>query len=139
MPDTSMLCAEPAVTQATKEVDCESIGTGPQGKPLARERVAIAGPGSVSVTEVDLGTLNDATRNVVLLAANTTRRSAKIENQSELVLLIGEGTAAKVNRYSYRIEPGETQEIPFPACSLALNGMFLGGLPSRPVLITERS
>lgn len=41
MSDTSVLVLEPA--GATAEVDAEGLGTGPQGKPLRRERFELAG------------------------------------------------------------------------------------------------
>lgn len=43
MADSSALIQEPAVGSATAEVDAESLGTGPQGKPLRRERMQLAG------------------------------------------------------------------------------------------------
>jgi hypothetical protein len=39
--DTSVLVQEPSVANATGEVDAEALGTGPQGKPLSRERVQV--------------------------------------------------------------------------------------------------
>src|SRR5712691_9737658 len=52
MADTSALIQEPSIANATAEVDAESLGTGPQGKPLRRERQRIAGALLAQLAEV---------------------------------------------------------------------------------------
>lgn len=52
MADTSALIQEPSGANATAEVDAESLGTGPQGKPLRRERLQIAGHLLAQIAEI---------------------------------------------------------------------------------------
>jgi hypothetical protein len=52
MADSSALIQEPSVANATAEVDAESVGTGPQGKALRRERLELAGAALAEIARV---------------------------------------------------------------------------------------
>jgi hypothetical protein len=52
MADASVLVLEPPVIDATGEVDAESLGAGPNGKPLRRERLQIGGAALAEIASV---------------------------------------------------------------------------------------
>lgn len=96
-------------------------------------------PGTVTTTSVDLKTVNDATRNLILLAANANRKAAEIVNDTELAIRFSEGGVASLYSYSGIVKPKSRHKFDYPAPTVAINA-YLPLMPENGTLaVIERS
>lgn len=86
--------------------------------------------GAVTTTETRPSTstqssVSGSASSVTILAANSSRRSASVFNDStaDLYLLRGAGTASTTN-FSVRLFPYDYYETPYPVCTVALTGIW---------------
>lgn len=92
-------------------------------------------PVTSATTDVSMWTIDDATRNVVLLATNANRKGARLTNLSGVDILIGEGYIPTPVKFCRRLKAKSELEI---SSTAAING-YMDPIPDNRVLATEWS
>lgn len=123
-------------TQATLAAILAELGF--KTEPTDTQIVKEYHPGATAITLPDYKTISDTTRNLQLAAANVARRSLRIVNPNSISIPLSEGGVASPSNYTKLLAPQEEWEVPYPACTVALNA-FLREIPDNQLVVAERS
>ena len=91
-----------------------------------------------TVSVVDFTQVVDATRDIVLLNANASRRSATIFNNTDANILINEGAVASMVTFSDILVSGSRLILDPPGHTTSIHG-YLPVIPNGKIYVTERT